>query len=332
MGKVQKVANLINNNIKTSKASYYSNAFIQSRGNPRKTWQTFNEFTSRRVNNTTVKELKLNDAIISNSSELSNASNDHFSTIGPRLANEIPPTANNNSSYINNINVNNNKFSFSSTNCSIVFSHLNKLCRSKAKGLDNISAKIIRECADFVSVSLCDLFNKSLVSGIFPDDWKCARVTPLFKQGEPSDLNNYRPISLVSIIVKVFERIVYDQSYNFLTKEEIISNHQSGFRSLHSTVTALLEATDNWVFNIDRGNVNAVVFLDLKKAFDTVDHDTLLSKTNLYGIQGTALDWFKSYLTNRTQRCLVNGSLSRICSLKCGVPQGTILGPLLFLI
>ena len=95
--KYKKLRNIINNNIKTSKVSYYSNAFIQSKGNPRKTWQTFNELTSRRVNNTTVKEIKLNDAIVSNSSELSNAFNDHFSTIGPRLANEIPPTANNNS-------------------------------------------------------------------------------------------------------------------------------------------------------------------------------------------------------------------------------------------
>ena len=104
-----------------------------------------------------------------------------------------------------------------------------------------------------------------------------------------------------------------------MSNEVIISTHQSDFRSLNSTVTALLEA-------------NAVVFLDLKKAFDTVNHNILLSKMNLYGIQGIALDWFRSYLTNRTQRCLVNGSLCRICSLECGVPQGTILGPLLFLI
>ena len=172
-----------------------------------------------------------------------------------------------------------------------------------------------------------------MLSGIFPDNWKCARVTPLFKKGEASDLNNYQPISAISVIATVFEKIVYEQLYNFLSNEDImISTHQSGFRSLHSTVTVLLEATDNWAFNIDRGNVNAVVFLDLKKAFDTVDHDILLSKMNLYGIQGIALDWFRSYLTNRTLRCLVNGSLSRICSHKCRVPKGTILGPLLFLI
>ena len=198
----KKLRNTINNNIKTSKASYYSNAFSQSKGNSRKTWQTINELTSRRTNNTTVKEFKSNGSIISNSSELSNAFNDYFSTIGLRLASEIPPNDNNNDlSYINNINVNHNKFSFSSTSSSIVFSHLNKLCRSKATGLNNISAKIIRECADLISVSLCDLFNKSLFSGIFPDDWKC----------EVSDLNNYRPISVISVIAKFFERIVYYQ-------------------------------------------------------------------------------------------------------------------------
>ena len=145
-------------------------------------------------------------------------------------------------------------------------------------------------------------------------------------------MNNYRPISVISIIAKVFERIVYDQLYSFLADEEIITNQQSGFRSLHSTVTALLEATDSWALDIDRDNVNAVAFLDLKKAFDTVDHDVLLSKLILYGIQESAYDWFKSYLNSRTQKCVVKGSLSKVCSLGCGVPRGTILGPLLFLI
>ena len=127
LAKYKKLRNTINNNIKTSRASYHSNAFSQSKGNFRKTWQTINELTSRRTNSTTVKELKSNGSIISNSSELSNAFNDHFSTIGPRLANEIPPNDNNNDlSYINNINVNYDKFSFSSTSSSIVFSRLNK--------------------------------------------------------------------------------------------------------------------------------------------------------------------------------------------------------------
>ena len=155
-------------------------------------------------------------------------------------------------------------------------------------------------CADLISIPLCNIFNNSLSSGLFPDDWKCARVTPLCKQGERTDVNNYRPISVISIIAKVFERIVYDQLYSFLANEEIITNQQSGFRSLHSTVTALLEATDSWALDIDRGNVNAVVFLDLKKAFNTVDHGVLLGKLSLYGIQESAYDWFKSYLNNRT--------------------------------
>ena len=112
----------------------------------------------------------------------------------------------------------------------------------------------------------------------------------------------------------------------------MLSDQQSGFRSPHSTVTALLEVTNDWAYNTDKSSVNAVVFLDLIKAFDTVDHDILLSKLYEYGVRGTSHYWFRSYLDNRKQKCFVNGSLSNSQSLTCGIPQGTILGPLLFLI
>ena len=121
-------------------------------------------------------------------------------------------------------------------------------------------------------------------------------------------------------------------SMPILMANNLLSTHQSGFRSLHSTVTSLLEATDDWAFNIDQGNVNAVVFLDLKKAFDTVDHNILISKLSAYGIRGTSIEWFKSYLSERNQKCFINGSLSSNSVLSCGIPQGTILGPLLFLL
>ena len=254
----------INGGVKSTKASYYAGAFIQSNGNSRKTCQLINQLTSRKKNNASVKELKLNENSITNSHELSNAFNDHFSTTGTKLANEVPLVTDG-SSYADYIVSSDNKFIFSPISSSNVFSLLNKLSKSKATGLDNISAKLIRECADLISIPLCNIFNNSLSSGLFPDDWKCARVTPLFKQGERTDVNNYRPISVISIIAKVFERIVYDQLCSFLASEEIITNQQSGFRSLHCTVTALLEATDSWTFDIDPGNVNAVVFLDLKK-------------------------------------------------------------------
>ena len=123
-------------------------------------------------------------------------------------------------------------------------------------------------------------------------------------------LPNYRPISIILVVAKVFERIIYDQLYHYLNENNLLSRYQSAFRSLHSTVTALIEATDNWSWNIDRGFINAVVFLDLKKAFDIVDHNILLSKLQAYGIQGSTNQWFWSYLKNRTQTCLVNGNKS----------------------
>ena len=176
------------------------------------------------------------------------------------------------------------------------------------------------------------IFNTSITTGIFPEEWKGPKVVPVFKQGDRTDLDNYRPISIIPVVAKVFERIIYDQLYAFLMDNNILSSYQSGFRSLHSTVISLLEATDDWAYHIDQGNVNAVVFLDLKKAFDAVDHSILVSKLAVYGIGGASIEWLKSYLSERNQKCFLNGSLSNNCVLSRGISQGTILGPLLFLL
>ena len=139
-------------------------------------------------------------------------------------------------------------------------------------------------------------------------DWKLARVVPIFKSGNRSDMNNYRPISIISSAAKIFEKIVCDQFYEYLSFNDLISHHQSGFRPTYSTTTALLDSTNDWCVNIDNGLVNGVIFIDLKKAFDTVE--TLLKKLECYGVDSSALDWFSSYLSDRTQKCFVNGALS----------------------
>ena len=193
---------------------------------------------------------------------------------------------------------------------------LKKLNKPKGAGLDGISSRLILDCADLIAPQISILFNSSLANGIFPDDWKSARVTPLFKHGERSDIDNYRQVSVISIIGKVFERIIYNQLFAYLSDHNILSKHQSGFRTLHSTVATLLEATDSWAYNIDIGNVNAVV----KK------HHILLSKLHRYVLTGVSHKWFSFYLDNRTQKCVVNDSLSECCTFKCGIPQATILG------
>ena len=147
---------------------------------------------------------------------------------------------------------------------------LQNLEQSKATGIDGIYARLLKETADIIGISLTNLIN----TGSYPEEWKSSKVFPVFKTGKRSDKNNYRPISVIPVISKVCERIIFDQLYNYLQDNDILSNCQSGFRQIHSTLSSLLEATNDWrSLNIDQGLINAVVFIDLAKAFDTVNHD-----------------------------------------------------------
>ena len=176
-----------------------------------------------------------------------------------------------------------------------------------------------------IAPSLTAIFSKSILTGIYPSEWKTAKVTPVFKKSIKSDPNNYRPISVIPI---VFEKIVYNQLYHYLNGNTLLLSCQSGFHSLHSTLTAhaLLEVTNDWSVNMDNGLLNGVVFIDLTKAFDTIDHEIILRKMSFLGFDQVAIRWFLSYLSGRTQRCDVNDKLSTARDLRCGVPQGSILG------
>ena len=269
----------INTEIEAAKKLFDSNKFIETNGDPPKTWQVINDLTSRKATSSSIREIKVNISL-TESPDLSNTFNKHFSSIGPKLANGIPLSNSNDTCHLEYVKGIDNRFiKFSPTDSRQVLKPLNKLNKSKGAGLNKISSRLIRECADLISPYISIIFNCCLATGIFPDDWKLAKVTPIFKQGDRNDMNNYRPISVISEIAKVFERIrvfFYNQLSSYLSESNILSKYQSGFRSLHSTVTALLEATDNWAFNLDGGYVNAVVFLDLKKASDTVNYSILL--------------------------------------------------------
>ena len=198
--------------------------------------------------------------------------------------------------------------------------------------MDSIAAKVLQMAALAVAPSLTEIFNMSIDTQQFPSEWKTAKVIPLFKSSQRSLLDNYRPISILPVVSKLMERILHDQIYKYYDQKNLFSKHQFGFRPYHSTTTTLLDCTNEWYANMDRGLYNLVVFLDLKKAFDTVNRSILLSKLEMYGFNSKAINLLSCYLSHRTQICQLTNVYSGEREVICGIPQGSILGPLLFLI
>ena len=203
---------------------------------------------------------------------------------------------------------------------------------SKATGLDNISVKFLKLSIHVIGDILTHIMNCSIKSGVFIDEWKDARVTPLYKSGEIFLVNNYRPVSVLPILSKIIERHIHNHFYEYLMHNNLITENQSGFRPKHSCETALHSIIEKWLHNIDNGKLTGVLFVDLSKAFDTVNHHVLLHKLLSFGICENSYNWFKSYLTNRSQCVRWNGSQSEKLDVTIGVPQGSILGPLFFML
>ncbi len=223
-------------------------------------------------------------------------------------------------------------FEFDDVNLDDVLDAIDRLSVSKSASLDGITSFMLKSCKTATAPVLLYLFNLSINTRCFPDAWKLTKVRPLYKSGSANECGNFRPISIIPTIGKVLERLIHSQCTVYLESRNIISEAQSGFRSGRSTGTCLAEFLDNIYRGIDQGGSCGVLFLDLAKAFDTVSHDVLLLKLKNIGFRMSPVNWFRSYLSNRRQVTTVGEAVSPELQINCGVPQGSILGPLLFII
>ena len=323
---------ILKRSIRSAKKTYFESCFTNFKKDIKNTWKTINEILSRNKSNNAFPCL-FNDAgvTITDTKEIANRFNTFFTNIGPNLASNIAYNGNiTHLDYL--INKTNNMFTFTPVNVEIVTKTIKNLSAKTSTGPDGFSTKLLKVIEPEISTSLTLLINQAINSGTFPNKLKVAKVIPIFKKGDKATFNNHRPISLLPVISKVIEKIMYNQLSAYLENSKLLSGSQYGFRPKHSTEYAATEVVDRIIAHMDINNIPINIYLDLSKAFDTIDHSVLIDKLQLYGINVINLKLFHSYLENREQYIQIDETKSTTLPVITGVPQGSILGPLLFIL
>ena len=314
------------------KATYYKNILEENKFNIKKIWSILKQAIGKTNNKSNFpNSFNIKNVTVTDKQEASEGFNDFFSKIGLHTSHSVPKTNTCFKSYMPPLLP--NSIFIEPVSHSDVLNSVNKLKSKASCGYDNVSTKLLKESIQYIIEPLTHIINRSFDTGIVPNQMKIAKVIPIYKTADKTLLKNYRPISLLPAFSKVIEKLMCIKITSFFNSHNLFYEHQYGFRAKHSTSHPLIHLLNHCAESASNNNhFTLAIFCDLSKAFDVINHDILLHKLNTYGIRGVSNLWFQSYLKGRSQFVDLEGHISAHADISCGVPQGSILGPLLYLI